>query len=82
MASIIPRTGLKRIELTLLFIIFYIFVGIKRIISCFSHICKQATKIVIKVMLQTQVDVFHSKNTVPYVSMKKFQKNRLLLIIP
>ena len=25
-------------------------------------------------MLQTYVNIFHSKNTVPYVSMKKLQK--------
>ena len=45
MASTIPRTSLKRIELTLLLIITYIFVGIKKIVACSACICKQAKKL-------------------------------------
>ena len=63
--------------LTLLLIIIYIFVGIKIIVACSAHIYKWATKIVSKEMLQTHVDIFHSENTVPYVSMKKLQKTDL-----
>ena len=63
--------------LTLLLIIIYISVGIKVIVACSAHICKRATKIVSKGMLQTHVNIFHSKNTVLYVSMKKLQKTDL-----
>ena len=74
MASTIPRTGLKRIGLILLLIIIYIFEGIKIIVACSAHICKRAIKIVSKEILQAHVDIFHSKYTVPYISMKKLQK--------
>ena len=60
--------------LTLLLIIIYIFVGIKIIVACSAHICKQATKTVSKEMLQTHADIFHSENTASYVSTKKLQK--------
>ena len=56
--------------LTLLLIIIYIFVGIKIIVACSARICKWATIIVSEEMLQTHVNIFHSKNMVPYVSMK------------
>ena len=71
MASTIPRTGLKRMGLTRLLIIIYVFVGIKIIVACSARICKWATKIVRKEMLYTHVDIFYSENTVPHVSMKK-----------
>ena len=70
MASTVPSTGLKRMGLTLLLIIIYIFGGIKIIVACSACICKQATKMVSKEMLQTHVNIFHSKNTTPYVSTK------------
>ena len=53
---------------TLLLIIIYIFVGIKIMVACSARICKQTITTVSKEMLQ--VINFHSKNTVPYVSMK------------
>ena len=59
---------------TLLLKIIYIFVDIKIIVACSAHICKQATITVSKEMLQTPVDIFHSKNMASYVSMKKLQK--------
>ena len=62
--------------LTLLLIIIYICVGIKIIVACSPCICKQATKIVSKEMLQIHVNIFHSNNMVPYVSMK-LQKTHL-----
>ena len=34
---------------------------------------KQASKITSKEMLQTHVNIFHFKNMVPYVNMKKLQ---------
>ena len=77
MATTILRTGLKRIGLTLLLKIMYIFVGFKRIVACFALICKLATKIVSKEMLQTHVDISHPENRAPYVSMKKLQKSHL-----
>ena len=64
----------ERMGLTLLLIIIYIFVGIRIIVAWSAHICKQATKIVSKEMLQTHVEIFHSENTTLYVSMKKLQK--------
>ena len=42
--------------------------------SFLYHICKQVTKIFIKELLETNAKIFHSKNTVPYVIMKKLQK--------
>ena len=60
--------------LTLLFIIIYIFVGIKIIAACSAHICKQANKTGSKEMLQTHVDIFPSENTAPFVGMKNLQK--------
>ena len=74
MGSVIPRTGLKRMGLTLLLIIICISVGIKVIVACSACICKQATKIVIKKMPQNHVNIFHSENVVSYISMKKLQK--------
>ena len=59
MGSVILRTGLKRMGLTLLLIIICISVGIKMIVACSACICKQATKIVTKKMPQTHVDIFH-----------------------
>ena len=70
MANTVPSTGLKRTGLTLLLIIICIFGGIKIIVACSACIYKQATKMVSKEMLQTHVNIFHSKNTTPYVSMK------------
>ena len=64
--------------LTLSLMTIYIFVGIKVIVACCAHIHKQATKTVSKEMPQTHVDIFHSKNTMPYVSMKKLQKMHLV----
>lgn len=52
------------------------FVDIKIIVACSAYICKEASKTVSKKVVQTQVDVFHSENTVPYVS-KKLQKTDL-----
>lgn len=71
MVSPFLRTGLKIMGLTLLLIIIYAFVGIKIIVACSAHICNWATKIISKEMLQTHVDIFHSKYMVPYVSVKK-----------
>ena len=67
MASTIPELGLKRMRLILLLIIICIFVGIKKIVDCSAW----ATKIVSKEMLQTYVNIFHSENMMPYISMKK-----------
>ena len=74
MGSIIPRTGLKRMGLTLILIIICISVSIKIIVAISACICKQATKIVTKEMPQTQVNIFHSENMVSYINMKKLQK--------
>ena len=38
-----------------------IFVGIKIIVSGSTHICKRATKIVSKEMVQTHVNIFNSE---------------------
>ena len=40
MASTVPRTGLERMELTLLLIIICVFVGIKITVACPACICK------------------------------------------
>ena len=64
-ANTIPRTGLKRKGLTLLLIIYNIFVDIKIIAAYSARICKQTTITVNNEMLQTHVDVFHSENMVP-----------------
>ena len=53
MASKIPRTGLKRMIITLLLVIIYIFVASKVIVTCSAHICKWAIYVVSKEMLQT-----------------------------
>ena len=74
MANTILRTGLKRKGLTLLLIIYNIFVDIKIIAAYSARICKQTTITVNKEILQTHVDNFHLKNIVPYVSKKKLQK--------
>ena len=58
-------------------IIICIFVNIKIIVACSAHVFKRATKTVSKEMLQARVNTFHSKITVPYVSMKKLQKTDL-----
>ena len=42
--------------------------------SLVACICNQATEIVSKKMIQTHVNIFHSKNVARYVSMKNFQK--------
>ena len=69
--------------LILLLIIIYIFVGIKIIVACSARICKWATKIVSKEMLQTHVNIFQSENVALYISMKKLQKVDLHLpLIP
>ena len=60
--------------LTLLLIIIYIFVDIKIIVACSAHICKQATKIVSKEMLQTHVDIFQSENTSPMSAWKSYRR--------
>ena len=60
--------------LALLLMIIYTFVGIEVIIACSAHIHKQATKIVSKEILQTHVNIFHSKTSMPFLSMKKLQK--------
>ena len=65
--------------LTLLLIIIYILVGINVIAACSVDICKQATKTISKESPQTRVSIFHFKNTVPYVCMKKLQKTDLCL---
>ena len=44
-ASTIPRTGLKRMGLTLLLIMIYIFVGIKIIAACSACICNWEVKL-------------------------------------
>ena len=79
MVSTIPRTGLKRMGLALLLILIYILVGINEIAACSVDICKQATKTISKERLQSHVSIFHFKNTVPYVCMKKLQKTDLCL---
>ncbi|EPY79974.1 hypothetical protein CB1_000877009 [Camelus ferus] len=66
----LPSSGLWRMAVTVLFMITYISVAIKAIVACSAHMCKQATKIVSKEMLQTHTDAFHSDNTVPHISMK------------
>ena len=81
MASTIPRTGLKRMGLTLLLIIIYVFWGIKIIIACSAHTCKRATTIVSKKMLQTHIDIFHSEKVVSYVSNTEVTKDRPLPLI-
>ena len=58
----------------LLLIIIYVFVGIKIIVVCFACICKWAAKIISRVMPQTQVYIFHSKNEAALVNMRKLQK--------
>ena len=39
--------------------------GLQNNCSLFAHICKQTTKTVTKDMLQTHVNLIHSKNIVP-----------------
>ena len=73
-ASTVLRAGLKRMGLTLLLMIIYIFVSIKIIIACSACICKRATTTVGKEMPQTCVNSFHSKNTVSFVSMKSYRR--------
>ena len=60
-----------------LLIIILIFAGIKIIVAHFAHVCKQTTKIVRREMLQTHVDTFHPKTSMPFLSMKKLQKTDL-----
>ena len=73
MASTILRTGLKTVGSTLLLIIICIFVSIKIILACFAHVCKQATEIVRKEMLQTHVNIFYFRIQ-HYINMKKLPK--------
>ena len=61
-------------ELTLLLIIIYIFVGIRITVACSAHIGKLATKMVSKEMPQTHVDIFHPKTETPFLSVKQLQK--------
>ena len=49
-------------ELALLHIVIYIFVGMKINVVCSLCIDKQASKIVSEERKQTQVGIFHSKN--------------------
>ena len=58
----------------LLLIIIYVFVGIKIIVTCFACICKWAAKIVSRVMPQTQIYIFHSKNEAAHANMRELQK--------
>ena len=53
MASKTPRTGLKRMRITLFLVIICIFVASKVTVTCYAHICKWATYVVSKEMLQT-----------------------------
>lgn len=76
MASTVLRTGLKTMGLTLLLIIIYIFVGTKITVPCSACVCKWTTTIVSKEMLQIHVDIFHSRNMAPCISMKKLQENK------
>ena len=71
MGSVIPRTGLKRMGLTLLLIIICISVGIKMIVACSACICKRVTNTVSKEMLQTHVDIFHSEYYTLYLSYRR-----------
>ena len=64
----------ERMELTLLLIIIYIFVGIRITVACSAHIGKLATKMVSKEMPQTHVDIFHPKTETPFLSVKQLQK--------
>ena len=64
--------------LTLLLIIICIFAGIRITVACSVHICKQATKIVSKELLQTHINIFSKKTAL--VSMRKLQKITLPLI--
>lgn len=65
---------------TLLLLIVYIFADIRIIVACSAHICKWDTKIIGKEMLQTYfTNIFHSKNILPYVSMKNLQKTSFLI---
>lgn len=61
-------------ELTLLLIIIYVFVGIRITVACSAHIGKLATKMVSKEMPQTHVDIFQPKTETPFLSVKQLQK--------
>ncbi len=78
MASTIPRTGLKRMGLTILLIIIYIFVGLKIIVAYSADISKQATKTVSKEMLQTHVDISHSKNMAPTSAGRSYRRHTFI----
>ena len=54
--------------LILLLIIICIFWGIKIIIACSTHICKQAAESVSTERLQTHVNILCAENMVPYVT--------------
>ena len=69
MVSTIPVTGLKRLGLTRLLTIIYIFVSIK--ITVAFPACKLSKQL--KWYLLTYVNIFHCKNMAPYVYMKKLQ---------
>lgn len=80
-ASTIPKTGLRRLLIQLLIII-YVFVGIAVIIAYSTHICKQATKITSKETLQTHADIFYSKNMLPYIQHERVTEDGPLPMIP
>lgn len=63
--------------LTLSLIIIYTFVGSKITVLCSARICKGATKTVGKEMPQTHIDIFHSKTSTPFFSIKQLQKIQL-----
>ena len=60
-------------------IVYNIFVGIKIIVACSAHVCKWATEIISKEVLQIHIGIFHSESMVPHVSMEKLQKMDLYL---
>ena len=44
--------------------------GYQNNLACSVHICKQATKTISKEMIYAQINIFHFKNMIPYISMK------------
>ena len=80
-ASTIPKTGLRRLLIQLLIII-YIFVDITVIIAYSTHLCKQATKITSKETLQSHVDIFRSENMLPYIQYEGVTEDGPLPMIP
>lgn len=52
-----------------------VYIGIKHIAMCVTELCKRVTSVVHKGVLQTHINIFHSKVlTMPYISMKKLWK--------